>query len=98
MQRSLQSVDKRKKECLFEERELFSHTIFCVHQFSMSRSRTQAPFEHISDFDRGRIIAYTDCRVCSQEFDHCIGRNQVIVMRIWNWWIQKGKTDRIGVI
>ncbi|GFS95306.1 transposable element Tcb1 transposase [Trichonephila clavipes] len=46
----------------------------------MSRRKQRSAFDQVSEFDRGRIVAYRDCGLyllCSR-----VGRNQTTVMRI----------------
>lgn len=67
---------------------------FGVSSFSMPRRRKRASFEHVSEFDRGRIVAYRDCGLSFREIGDRVGRNQATVMRICNRWMQEGTTDR----
>lgn len=94
LQRHLQAVYKGREDCRFDEREFFSRAIFCVRSFSMPRRKTRASFEHVSEFDRGRIVAYRDCGLSFREIGHRVGRSQATVMRICNRWMQEGTTDR----
>ncbi|GFU88642.1 uncharacterized protein TNCV_4443191 [Trichonephila clavipes] len=61
----------------------------------MSRRKQRSAFDQISEFDRGRIVAYRDCGLSFREIDSRVGRNQT-VMRITNRWMQEGTTDRHG--
>ena len=60
----------------------------------MPRRRNRASFEQVSEFDRGRIVAYRDCGLSFREIGDRVGRNQATVMRICNRWMQEGTTDR----
>ncbi|GFT78038.1 transposable element Tcb1 transposase [Trichonephila clavipes] len=53
-------------------------------------------FDQVSEFDRGKIVAYRDCGLSFREIGSHIGRNQTTVMRICDRWIQEGTTDRRG--
>ncbi|GFW25316.1 transposable element Tcb1 transposase [Trichonephila clavipes] len=53
-------------------------------------------FDQVSEFDRGRIVAYRDCGLSFREIGSRVGRNQTIVMRICDRWMQEGTTDRRG--
>ncbi|GFS60179.1 HTH_38 domain-containing protein [Trichonephila clavipes] len=62
----------------------------------MSRRKQRSAFGQVSDFDRGRIVAYQDCGLSFREIGSRAGRNQTTVMRICYLWIQKGTTNRRG--
>ncbi|GFV65964.1 transposable element Tcb1 transposase [Trichonephila clavipes] len=62
----------------------------------MSRRNQRSAFDQVSEFDRGRIVAYRDCGLSFREIGSCIGRNQTTVMRICDRWMQEGTTDRRG--
>ncbi|GFU15200.1 transposable element Tc3 transposase [Trichonephila clavipes] len=62
----------------------------------MSRRKQQSAFDQISEFDRGRILAYRDCGLSFREIGSRVGRNQTTVMRICDRWMQEGTTDRRG--
>ncbi|GFV55254.1 transposable element Tcb1 transposase [Trichonephila clavipes] len=62
----------------------------------MSRRKQQSAFDQVSEFDRGRIVAYRDCGLPFRKIGSRVGRNQTTVMRICDHWIQKGTTDRRG--
>ncbi|GFW34498.1 transposable element Tcb1 transposase [Trichonephila clavipes] len=55
----------------------------------MSRTKQRTAFDQVSEFDRGRIVAYRDCRLSFSEIGSCVGRNQTTVMRICDRWIQE---------
>ncbi|GFU05682.1 transposable element Tcb1 transposase [Trichonephila clavipes] len=63
----------------------------------MSRRKQQSAFDQISEFDRGRIVAYRDCGLSFREIDSRVERNQTTVMWICDRWTQKGTTDRRGL-
>ncbi|GFS81446.1 transposable element Tcb1 transposase [Trichonephila clavipes] len=62
----------------------------------MSRRKQRSAFDQVSEFDRGRIVAYQDSRLSFKEIGSHVGRNQTTVMRIWHRWMQEGTTDRRG--
>ncbi|GFY15250.1 transposable element Tcb1 transposase [Trichonephila clavipes] len=62
----------------------------------MSRKKQRSTFNQVSEFDRGRIVAYRDCGLSFREIDSRVGRNQTTVMRICDRWMQEGMTDRRG--
>ncbi|GFT84126.1 transposable element Tcb1 transposase [Trichonephila clavipes] len=62
----------------------------------MFRRKQRLAFDQVSEFDRGRIMAYRDCGLSFREIGSCVGRNQKTVMRIHDHWIQEGTTDRRG--
>ncbi|GFV51888.1 transposable element Tcb1 transposase [Trichonephila clavipes] len=53
-------------------------------------------FDQVSEFDRGRIVAYRDCGLSFIEIGIRVGRNQTTVMQICDRWMQEGTTDRRG--
>ncbi|GFW85240.1 transposable element Tcb1 transposase [Trichonephila clavipes] len=62
----------------------------------MSRRKQRSAFDQVSEFDRGRIVAYRDCGLSFREIGSRVGRNQTIVMRIGDRWMQEDTTDRRG--
>ncbi|GFW39423.1 HTH_38 domain-containing protein [Trichonephila clavipes] len=62
----------------------------------MSRRKQRSAFDQVSEFDRGRIVAYRDYRLSFREIGRRVGRNQATVLRICDRWRQKGMTDRRG--
>ncbi|GFX43458.1 transposable element Tc1 transposase [Trichonephila clavipes] len=48
----------------------------------MSRRKHRSVFDQVSEFDRGRIVAYRDCGLYFREIGSRVGRNQTTVMRI----------------
>ncbi|GFX04193.1 transposable element Tcb1 transposase [Trichonephila clavipes] len=62
----------------------------------MSRRKKRSAFDQVSEFDRGRIVAYRDCGLCFRENGSSVGRNQTTVMQICAHWMQEGMTDRRG--
>ncbi|GFX85132.1 transposable element Tcb1 transposase [Trichonephila clavipes] len=64
----------------------------------MSRRKQRLAFDQVSEFDRGRILAYRerDCGLSFREIGSLVGQNQTAVMRICYRCMQKGMTDRRG--
>ncbi|GFY33253.1 transposable element Tc1 transposase [Trichonephila clavipes] len=62
----------------------------------MSRRKQGSAFDQVSEFDRGRIVAYRDCRLSFRQIGSRITRNQTTVIRVWDRWNQEGTTDRHG--
>ncbi|GFV99200.1 transposable element Tcb1 transposase [Trichonephila clavipes] len=62
----------------------------------MSRRKQRSAFHQVSEFDRGRIVAYRDCGISFTEIGSRVGRNQTTVMRICDRWMQEGTMDRRG--
>ncbi|GFT07190.1 transposable element Tcb1 transposase [Trichonephila clavipes] len=62
----------------------------------MSRRKPRSAFDQVSEFDRGRIVAYRDCGLSFREIRSHVGRNQTTVMRICDHWMHEGTTDRRG--
>ncbi|GFX15305.1 transposable element Tcb1 transposase [Trichonephila clavipes] len=60
----------------------------------MSRRKQRSAFDQVSEFDRGKIVAYRDCGLSFRELGSHVGRNQTTVMRICDRWMQEGTTDR----
>ncbi|GFU59233.1 HTH_38 domain-containing protein [Trichonephila clavipes] len=48
----------------------------------MSRRKQRSAFDQVSEFDRGRIVAYRDCGLSFREIGSRVTRNQTTVMRI----------------
>ncbi|GFT92148.1 retrovirus-related Pol polyprotein from transposon 412 [Trichonephila clavipes] len=69
-------------------------TSFKTHrqQYRFKRSA----FDQVSEFDRGRIVAYRDCGLSFREIGSHVGRNQTTVMQICDHWMQEGTTDQRG--
>ncbi|GFU44520.1 transposable element Tcb1 transposase [Trichonephila clavipes] len=47
----------------------------------MSRRKQRSAFDQVSQFDRGRIVAYQDCGLSFRSIGSRVGRNQTTVMR-----------------
>ncbi|GFY07685.1 uncharacterized protein TNCV_4095551 [Trichonephila clavipes] len=70
--------------------------VFFKKRSVMSRRKQRSAFDQVSEFDRGRIVAYRDCGLSFKEICSRVGRNQTTVMRICDRWMQEGTTDRRG--
>ncbi|GFT41418.1 transposable element Tcb1 transposase [Trichonephila clavipes] len=62
----------------------------------MSRRKQRSAFDQVSEFDRGRIVAYRDCGSSFRKIGSRVGRNQTTIMRICERWMQEGMTVRRG--
>ncbi|GFX98891.1 transposable element Tcb1 transposase [Trichonephila clavipes] len=62
----------------------------------MSHRKQRSAFDQVSEFDRGRIVAYRDCTLSFREIGSRVVRNQTTVMRICDRWMQEGMTNRRG--
>ncbi|GFX24279.1 transposable element Tcb1 transposase [Trichonephila clavipes] len=62
----------------------------------MSRRKQRSAFDQVSEFLRGRIVAYRDCGLSFREIGSRVEGNQTTVMRICDRWMQEGTTDRRG--
>ncbi|GFS97876.1 transposable element Tcb1 transposase [Trichonephila clavipes] len=62
----------------------------------LSCRKQRSALDQVSEFDRGRIVAYRDCGLSFREIGSRVGRNQTTVMRICGRWIQEGTTDIRG--
>ncbi|GFX57668.1 HTH_38 domain-containing protein [Trichonephila clavipes] len=50
----------------------------------------RSAFDQVSEFDRGRIVAYRDCGLFFRQIGSRVGQNQTIVTRIYDRWMQGG--------
>ncbi|GFW80329.1 transposable element Tcb1 transposase [Trichonephila clavipes] len=62
----------------------------------MYRRKHRPAFVQVSEFDRGRIVAYLDCGLSFREIGSRVERNQTTVMQICDRWMLEGTTDRRG--
>ncbi|GFS82618.1 transposable element Tcb1 transposase [Trichonephila clavipes] len=62
----------------------------------MLRGRHRASFDQVSEFDRRRIISYSDCGLFFREISQHVGRNQATVLWVCHRWMQEETTDRQG--
>ncbi|GFV76649.1 hypothetical protein TNCV_4728691 [Trichonephila clavipes] len=46
-----------------------------AHYYVMSRKKQRPAFDQVSEFDRGRIVAYRDCGLSFRKFGSRVGRN-----------------------
>ncbi|GFW99147.1 HTH_Tnp_Tc3_2 domain-containing protein [Trichonephila clavipes] len=59
----------------------------------MPRVRSRNAYQHVSNFDKGQIVASRDCSLSYRNIAARVDRNPVTVSRIWNRWIKYGNTD-----
>ncbi|GFT31485.1 HTH_Tnp_Tc3_2 domain-containing protein [Trichonephila clavipes] len=62
----------------------------------MSRRKQRSAFDQVSEFDRGRIVAYRDCELSFREIGSRVVRNQTTVMRICDRCMQECTMDLRG--
>ncbi|GFT93702.1 HTH_Tnp_Tc3_2 domain-containing protein [Trichonephila clavipes] len=59
----------------------------------MPRKRIRNAYQHVSDFDKYRIVAYQDCGLSYRSIADHFGRDPMTACRILNRWVQEGKTE-----
>ncbi|GFY11240.1 transposable element Tcb1 transposase [Trichonephila clavipes] len=62
----------------------------------ISRRKQRSAFDQVSEFDRGRIVAYRDCGLSFREIGSRVARKQTTIMRLCDHWMQESTTDRRG--
>ncbi|GFS85542.1 transposable element Tcb1 transposase [Trichonephila clavipes] len=92
--RHLKALFKAWRFRRFQVRQLCFSCGFFKKRSVISRRKQQSAFDQVSEFDRGRIVAYRDCGLSFREIGSRVGRNQTTVMRICDRWMQEGTTDR----
>ncbi|GFT13703.1 hypothetical protein TNCV_3831711 [Trichonephila clavipes] len=50
----------------------------------MPRVKSRNAYQPVSDFDKGRIVAYRDCGVLYRSIAACVSRNLMTISRRWN--------------
>ncbi|GFY01919.1 hypothetical protein TNCV_4796411 [Trichonephila clavipes] len=53
---------------------------------AMPLVRNKNAYQLVSDFDKGRIVAYRDCDLSYRSIAARVGRDPMTVSRIWNRW------------
>lgn len=66
----------------------------CSEYRVMPRIRRRNAYQQVSEFDRGRIVAYRECGLSFRDIARRTGRHPTTVMRIWNQWVAEGHTER----
>ncbi|GFX18628.1 transposable element Tcb1 transposase [Trichonephila clavipes] len=66
---------------------------FWLHSTPILRENSPG-FDQVSEFDRGRIVAYRSCGLSLKEIGSRVERNQTTVMRICDRWKQEGQRGR----
>ncbi|GFV61390.1 transposable element Tcb1 transposase [Trichonephila clavipes] len=64
----------------------------------MSRRKQRSVFDQVSEFDRGRIVAYQDCGLSFREIGSRFGQNQATVMPICDRWMQADQKQSLLVV
>ncbi|GFU53388.1 uncharacterized protein TNCV_1247501 [Trichonephila clavipes] len=80
----------------FKVRQLCFSCGFFKKRSVMSHRKQRSAFDQVSEFERGRMVAYRDCGLSFKEIGSPVGRNQTTVMRICDRRMQEGTTDRRG--
>ncbi|GFV98887.1 transposable element Tcb1 transposase [Trichonephila clavipes] len=62
----------------------------------MSRRKQRSAFDQVSEFDRGRNVAYRNCGLSFRGIGSRVGRNQTTVLRICDRRMQERMTERRG--
>ncbi|GFT16334.1 HTH_Tnp_Tc3_2 domain-containing protein [Trichonephila clavipes] len=60
----------------------------------MPRVRSRNAYLQVSDFDKGRIVAYRDCGLSYRNIAARVERDPMTVSRKGNRWFQDGNTER----
>ncbi|KAJ8888270.1 hypothetical protein PR048_007757 [Dryococelus australis] len=61
---------------------------------SMPRRRQRAPHQHMSEFERGRMIGLRETGLSYCDISARTGHAATTVMRVWHQWIEEGATQR----
>ncbi|GFW23081.1 uncharacterized protein TNCV_3801821 [Trichonephila clavipes] len=80
--RHLKALFKAWRFRRFQVRQMCFSCGFFKKRSVMSRRKQRSAFDQVSEFDRGRIVAYRDCGLSFREIGSRVGRNQTTVMRI----------------
>ncbi|GFV42920.1 HTH_Tnp_Tc3_2 domain-containing protein [Trichonephila clavipes] len=59
----------------------------------MHHVRSRNAYQHVSDFDTGRIVEHWDCGLSYRSIAARINRYPINDSRIWHGWAQDGKTE-----
>ncbi|GFX23578.1 HTH_Tnp_Tc3_2 domain-containing protein [Trichonephila clavipes] len=60
----------------------------------MPRVRSRNVYQHVSVFDKDRIVVYRDCSLSYRNIVVRVGRDPMTVSRIGNRWAQDGNKER----
>src|SRR5882724_6405271 len=60
----------------------------------MPRRRTRAPYQQLSEFERGRIIGMCEAGMTSRAVAERVGRDHTTVLRLWQQWQGEGTHTR----
>ncbi|GFY23875.1 transposable element Tcb1 transposase [Trichonephila clavipes] len=81
---------------IFQQDNACPHTARVAHNNIKFTTCISGAFGQVSEFDRGRIVAYRYWGLSFRQIGSRVGRNQTTVKRICDRWIQEGMTDRRG--
>ncbi|GFX41124.1 transposable element Tcb1 transposase [Trichonephila clavipes] len=62
----------------------------------MSRIKQGSAFDQVSEFDRGKIVAYRDYGLYFRKIETRVGRDKTTVKWICDRWMQESTTGRRG--
>ena len=60
----------------------------------MPRRRERAQYQLVSAFERGRMVSLREADLSYRDIAVRIGHAATTVMRVWNQWREKGRTQR----
>lgn len=60
----------------------------------MPRRRERMQYQHVSEFERGRMIGLRETGLSYRDIAARTGHAATTVMRVWNQWIEEGRTQR----
>ncbi|GFU85519.1 hypothetical protein TNCV_2952181 [Trichonephila clavipes] len=61
--------------------------------FVMPHVRCKNSYQHVSDFDEVRAVAYRYCCLSDQSIAARVSRDPMSVRRVGNRWLQDGNTE-----
>ncbi|GFS89233.1 HTH_Tnp_Tc3_2 domain-containing protein [Trichonephila clavipes] len=60
----------------------------------MPRAKSRNAYQHISDFDKGQIVAYPNYGLFHHNIAARVGQEPMTVSRVWNRCVKDGNTER----
>lgn len=60
----------------------------------MPRRRQRVQYEHLTDFDRGRVVGMREAGLSYRQIATRLGRAASTIMRTWRQWSAEGRTHR----
>ncbi|GFW54787.1 hypothetical protein TNCV_2654271 [Trichonephila clavipes] len=92
---TLEALHKKKLHGGFPIRKAFCEVGVCSEYPVMPRIRRNA-YQQVSEFDRGRIVAYRECALPLRNVTCRSGRNPNTVMRMNNQRVAESQSSRIA--